>query len=45
MCFVQRLIAAELTGDVAFNDVKLVLETLLVAGAALAEAVGFEPED
>jgi len=45
VCFVQRLIAAELTGDVAFNDVKLVLETLLVAGAALAEAVGFEPED
>lgn len=43
--FVQRPVAVELTADVAFNDLKLVLETLLAAGAALAEAVGFEPEE
>jgi hypothetical protein len=34
-----------LTADVAFNDVKLVLETLLAAGTAMAEAVGFEPDE
>jgi hypothetical protein len=45
VCFVQRPVTAELTGDVAFNDVKLVLETLLGAGAAMADAVGLEPED
>ncbi len=45
VCFVQRIVTGELTGDVAFNDVKLVLETLLGGGAAMAEAVGFEPEE
>jgi hypothetical protein len=44
VCFVQRPVTAELA-DVAFNDVKLVLETLLGAGAAMADAVGLEPED
>jgi hypothetical protein len=43
--FVQRPVTPELTGDVAFNDVKLVLEKLLSAGPAIAEAVGFEPEE
>jgi hypothetical protein len=43
--FVQRPVTPELTGDVAFNDVKLVLERLLSAGAAIADAVGFEPEE
>lgn len=43
--FVRRSVTSELTGDVAFNDVKLVLEKMLGAGAAIAEAVGFEPEE
>jgi hypothetical protein len=43
--FVQRPIDKELTGDVAFNDVKLVLETLLSTDGPLAEAVGLDPED
>jgi hypothetical protein len=43
--FAQRPVTPELTGDVAFNDVKLVLERLLSAGTAIAEAVGFEPEE
>lgn len=42
--FVRRPVTRELTGDVAFNDVKLVLERMLGASVAIAEAVGFEPE-
>ena len=43
--FVQRPIDKELSGDVAFTDVKLVLETLLSTDGPLAEAVGLDPED
>jgi hypothetical protein len=43
--FVQRPIDKELTGDIAFNDVKLVLEALLSTDGPLAEAVGLDPED
>ena len=42
--FAQRPVGTELSGDVAFNDVKFVLEALLNAGPAVAESVGFEPE-
>ena len=41
--FVQRSLNKELTLEMAFNDVKLVLEFLLSTDAALAEAVGLEP--
>ena len=43
--FVQRPISGELTGDVAFNDIKQVLETLLSTDVPLAEAVGLDPEN
>jgi hypothetical protein len=42
--FAQRPVGAELTVNVAFNDMKIVLEALLKAGPAVAESVGFEPE-
>ena len=43
--FVQRPISDELTWDVAFSDVKQVLETLLLTDDQLAEAVGLDAED
>ena len=43
--FVQRPISGELTGDVAFDDVKQILEALLTTDVPLAEAVGLDPED
>jgi hypothetical protein len=42
--FVQRPIDKELTGDIAFSDIKLVLEALLSTDGPLAEAVGLDPE-
>lgn len=42
--FISRPLDESLTALVAFNDVKQVLEFLLTVGAALAEAVGFEPD-
>jgi hypothetical protein len=41
--FVQRALNKELTLEMAFTDVKHVLEFLLSTDAALAEAVGLEP--
>lgn len=41
--FVSRPIGAEVTAEAAFNDVKLVLEFLLTAESALADAVGLDP--
>jgi hypothetical protein len=43
--FVQRRLDKDLTVEVAFNDVKHVLEFLLSTDAALAEAVGLDPVD
>lgn len=41
--FLSRPIAQELTAEVAFNDVKQVLEFLMTAENSLAEAIGLEP--
>jgi hypothetical protein len=41
--FVRRPLSSELTGEIAYNDVKAILEFLLSAEAALGEAVGLEP--
>jgi hypothetical protein len=43
--FVQRPLNKELTVEMAFNDVKQVLEFLLSTDSALAEAVGLDPID
>jgi len=43
--FVQRPLNKELTLEMAFNDVKQVLEFLLSTDGALAEAVGLDPVD
>lgn len=43
--FVQRPLDKELTVEMAFNDVKHVLEFLLSTDVALAEAVGLDPVD
>lgn len=40
--FVSRPLSAELTAEVAFNDVKSVLEFLMTADNALAEAIGLD---
>jgi hypothetical protein len=40
--FVSRAISPELTAEAAFNDVKSVLEFVLTAETALAEAIGFD---
>jgi hypothetical protein len=43
--FLSRPITPELTAEAAFNDIKQVLEFLLTAEAALAEAVGLDASD
>ena len=43
--FVQRPLNKELTVEMAFNNVKQVLEFLLSTDTALAEAVGLDPID
>jgi hypothetical protein len=44
--FVARALDASLSPDVAFNDVKSVLEFLLSADGVLADAVGLDiPEE
>lgn len=40
--FLSRPLAAELTAEMAFNDVKSILEFLLGAETALADAVGLD---
>lgn len=40
--FVQRVLGAEFTAEVAYNDVKTVLEFAMTQDAALAEAVGLD---
>jgi hypothetical protein len=40
--FVSRPLGAELTGEVAFNDTKSLLEFLLTAESGLADAVGLD---
>lgn len=40
--FLQRRIGKDLTAEVSFNDVKRVLEFIVSADAALAEAVGLD---
>lgn len=42
--FVQRPVGGELSSEVAFNDVKVILEMLVGADSAFAEAVGLEPD-
>ena len=42
--FLSRRVAAELTGEVAFNDTKTVLEFLMTTEAALAEAIGLDDD-
>lgn len=41
--FVLRPVGAELTAELAFNDVKRVLEFVVSADAPLAEAIGLDP--
>lgn len=40
--FVRRALTSELTGEIAYNDVKSILEFLLSAETALGEAVGLD---
>lgn len=43
--FVQRSLDKDVTAELAFSDVKQVLEAVLSADAALADAVGLAPEE
>lgn len=43
--FLSRPITSDLTAEAAFNDTKNVLEFLMTAEAALAEAIGFDVTD
>jgi hypothetical protein len=43
--FLSRAVAGDLGAETAFNDVKSVLEFLLTAETALAEAIGVDPND
>jgi len=45
ICFVSRPLDGSLNAEIAFNDVKDVLEYLLSTDSVLAEAVGLDPED
>lgn len=45
ICFVRRPLDGSLNAEIAFNDVKDVLEYLLSTDSVLAEAVGLDPED
>jgi hypothetical protein len=42
--FLARAVGPELTGEVAFNDTKTVLEFLMTTEAGLAEAIGLEDD-
>ena len=42
--FLSRRVDAELTGEVAFNDTKTVLEFLMTTEAALADAIGLDED-
>jgi len=43
--FVQRRLDKDLTAEIAFSDVKQVLDVILSSDAVLADAVGLEPAD
>jgi hypothetical protein len=43
--FLARPVGPELTGEVAFNDTKTVLEFLMTTEAGLADAIGLEADD
>ena len=43
--FVQRSLDKDVTAELAFSDVKRVLDAVLSADAVLADAVGLAPEE